>query len=214
MIEAVLFDLDGTVADTNELVFESFKQLFLKMGLEVDDDVIYSFFGEPLLNSLKKFSDEPEDLVDYFRDFNEKVHDEMIKPFDGVVKALEGLKERRIKLGIVTSKRAYMANKSLEILDLAKYFSVVVTPESTRKHKPYPEPLLKACELLGGINPENTIMVGDATYDILCGNKAGAKTVAVKYSMIGQDVLKSAGPDYMVDNLEELLPIVDALNEL
>ena len=212
MIEAVLFDLDGTVADTNELVFTSFKELFKKMGMEVEDEVIYSFFGEPLMNSLKKYSDQPEELVGHFRDFNEKVHDEMIKPFDGVIETLEGLKERGIKLGIVTSKRAFMAKKSLETLDLAKHFSVVVTPEDTRKHKPYPEPLLKACELLGGIDPKNTMMVGDATYDVLCGNKAGAKTVAVKYSMISHDVLRAAGPDYMVDNLTEILKIVDELN--
>lgn len=212
MIEAVLFDLDGTVADTNDLVFASFKQLFKKLDLDVEDEVIYSFFGEPLEYSLKKYSDYPEELMGHFREFNEKVHDQMIKPFDGVVDTLKALQKRGIKLGIVTSKREVMAKRSLKALDLTPYFSVVVTPEFTRKHKPYPEPLLKACELLGGIDPKNTIMVGDATYDILCGNKAGAKTVAVKYSMISHEVLKAAKPDFMVDNLKELLPIIDDLN--
>lgn len=213
MIEAVLFDLDGTVADTNDLVYTSFRKLFDQLGLQVEDDIIYSFFGEPLENSLKKYADNPEELLSHFRDFNEKAHDQMIKPFDGVVETLELLLEKGIKLGIVTSKREYMAKKSLLALDLTKYFSVVVTPEYTRKHKPYAEPLLKACELMGGIDPTHTIMVGDATYDILCGNKAGAYTVGVNYSMISQDVLKAANPDFMVDNLRELLPIIEKLNE-
>ncbi len=212
MIEAVLFDLDGTVADTNDLVYASFRRLFEKLEIEVEDDIIYSFFGEPLENSLRKYSDTPEELVGHFRDFNEKKHDQMIKPFDGVVETLELLLEKGIKLGIVTSKRENMAKRSLEALKLSKYFSVVVTPEYTRKHKPYAEPLLKACELLGGIDPSHTIMVGDATYDILCGNKAGAHTVGVTYSMISLDVLKAAKPDFMVDNLRELLPIIEKLN--
>ncbi len=212
MIEAVLFDLDGTVADTNDLVYSSFRKLFEKLDMEINDEVIYSFFGEPLEKSLRRFSEEPENLINHFRDFNEKAHDVMIKPFDGVTETLEKLLSKGIKLGIVTSKREYMARRSLEVLNLSKYFSVVVTPEMTRKHKPYAEPLLKACELLGGIDPKNTIMVGDATYDILCGNKAGAYTAGVTYSMINLDVLKAAKPDYMIDHLKDLLPIIEKLN--
>ncbi len=214
MIEAVLFDLDGTVADTNELVYTSFKKLFEKLQIQVEDHVIYSFFGEPLENSLKKYSDTPEELVGHFRDFNEIEHDRMIRPFKGVVETLELLQERGIKLGIVTSKREYMARRSLEALRLSKYFPVVVTPNDTTLHKPHAEPLLKACELLGDIDPKNTIMVGDATYDILCGNNAQAHTVGVKYSMISLDVLKTANPDFMIDDLRELIPIIDQLNEV
>jgi len=213
MIEAVLFDLDGTVANTNELIYESFRRLFDdKMMIEVSDQEIYSLFGEPLENSLKKYSKNAEELLPFFREFNELNHDRMIQSFTGVEEALIMLKAQGLKLGIVTSKRERMARRSLEMLGLSDYFEVLITPEYTLKHKPEPDPIYKACELLGGIDPKNTIMVGDASYDILCGNRAGATSVAVSYSMIHPDSIKKAEPHYVVDDLRELVELIHKLN--
>lgn len=214
MIEAVLFDLDGTVANTNDLIYQSFKRMFKeKMNLEVPDEVIYGFFGEPLQYSLSKYADDTKDLMAAFRAFNESNHDQMIKSFDGVKEALEMLKNENIKLGIVTSKREHMAKRSLGVLGLLDYFDVIVTPECTKEHKPNAEPLLKACELLGGINPKNTLMVGDSAFDIMCGNNASATSVAVSYTVIDPLVIKEAEPDYYIDDLRELLELVRTLNE-
>lgn len=214
MIEAVLFDLDGTVANTNELIYESFRRLFHdKMNMPVEDEVIYSLFGEPLEKSLRKYTEDTQVLTTYFRSFNEKNHDEMIRPFEGVKEALSMLKSQGLKLGIVTSKRERMARRSLEVLGLTSYFDVVVTPEYTKEHKPHAEPLLKACELLGGILPGNTIMVGDSSYDILCGNSAGATSVAVSYTLINPDAIRKAEPDFIVDDLRELVDIIMKLDE-
>lgn len=213
MIEAVLFDLDGTVADTNELIFASFRRLFEEMQLEVPDEEIYSLFGEPLENSLRKYSENTKALLPHFRSFNEANHDRMIRSFRGVEEALTMLQEKGLKLGIVTSKREGMARRSLEALGLSAYFQVLITPESTEKHKPDPEPLYKACELLGGIDPKNTLMVGDASYDILCGNRAGATSVFVSYSRIHPDVILRAKPHYRVDDLRELPGLIERLNE-
>jgi pyrophosphatase PpaX len=214
MIEAVFFDLDGTVANTNELIYQSFKRMFTdKMNMEVEDAEIYSLFGEPLTSSLLKYQEDIEEIMAYYRAYNDAHHDEMITSFEGVEEALKGLKEKGMKLGIVTSKREKMARRSLTCLGLLEYFDVIVTPEYTEKHKPAPEPLLKACELLGGIDPRNTLMVGDATYDILCGNSAGATSVAVSYSVIAPEVIKAANPHYTVDDLRELLDLVEALEK-
>ena len=213
MIEAVFFDMDGTVANTNELIYQSFKRMFTdKMQIEVEDAEIYSLFGEPLTTSLLKYQEDITDIMDYYRTYNAEHHDAMVTSFVGVEEALKALKENGLKLGIVTSKREAMARRSLSCLGLLDYFDVIVTPEYTEKHKPQPDPLWKACELAGGINPKNTIMVGDATYDILCGNSAGATTVAVSYSVIAPEVLKAANPHYTVDDLRELLQIIEEKN--
>ncbi len=182
------------------------------MKLEVKDAEIYSLFGEPLENSLLKYAEDTRDLVSYFRSFNESNHDEMIQPFEGVEEALKMLKDLGLKLGIVTSKREGMARRSLEVLGLTEYFDVIITPESTTLHKPQPEPLYKACELLGGIDPKNTLMVGDSSYDILCGNRAGATSVAVSYTLIQPETIKEADPHYTVDDLRELVGIIKELN--
>ena len=214
MIEAVLFDLDGTIANTNNLIYESFRKAFSeKLGLDLPDEVIYSFFGEPLQFSLSKYAEDTTELLASFREFNEKHHDEMIRSFDGVKEALSMLKASNIKLGIVTSKRLTMAKRSLSVLNLLEYFDVLVTPESTLLHKPDAAPLLKACELLGGISPKNTLMVGDSVYDILCGNNVGAISVAVTYSVISPEIILESEPDYIIDDLRELLDIVRKLDE-
>lgn len=213
MIEAVFFDLDGTVANTNELIYQSFKRMFTdKLKMDVEDAEIYSLFGEPLTTSLLKYQDDVTDIMDYYRTYNDQHHDTMITSFEGVEEALKAMRERGLKLGIVTSKRERMARRSLRCLGLLEYFDVIVTPEYTEKHKPQPDPLWKACELAGGIDPKNTLMVGDATYDILCGNAAGATTVAVSYSVIAPEVLASANPHYTVEDLREILAIIEDKN--
>lgn len=213
MIEAVLFDLDGTVADTNALIYASFQAMFTeKLGITVADETIYNFFGEPLEKTLRRYEEDPKDLLDFYRAHNLKHHDEMVTAFEGVEEALIHLKKKGLPLGIVTSKREEMARRSLSCLGLTKYFDVIVTPEYTKEHKPSKEPLLKACELLGGVDPTKTIMVGDAVYDILCGQGAGAYTAGVTYSKVSLDRLRALKPSYMLDDLRELLPIVDTLN--
>src|SRR5690554_1286916 len=123
MIEAVFFDLDGTVANTNELIYQSFKRMFTdKMNMEVEDAEIYSLFGEPLTSSLLKYQEDIEEIMAYYRAYNDAHHDEMITSFEGVEEALKGLKEKGMKLGIVTSKREKMARRSLTCLGLLEYF--------------------------------------------------------------------------------------------
>ena len=137
MIEAVFFDLDGTVANTNELIYQSFKRMFTdKMKMEVEDAEIYSLFGEPLTTSLLKYQEDITDIMDYYRTYNAEHHDAMVTSFVGVEEALKAVKENGLKLGIVTSKREAMARRSLSCLGLLDYFDVIVTPEYTEKHKP------------------------------------------------------------------------------
>ena len=97
MIKAVLFDLDGTVADTNTLIFESFKYTFAEHGIEnVLDEDIYAFFGEPLALSMERYTTKElaPRLVETYRSFNEVKHDEMIADFPEVVTTLQALAAR------------------------------------------------------------------------------------------------------------------------
>jgi len=214
MIKAVFFDLDGTVLDTNELILQSFRHAFTtRLNITVPDETILTFFGEPLHYSMSKYSDDVEPLLETYREFNWKHHDSMVEPFHGTVEALKELREMGLYLGIITSKRRNVAMKGIDLFDLAKYFDVIITPEDTEEHKPKAGPLLKACELLGIEDPSTTMMVGDSTYDILCGKNANASTVAVRYSKISLDILKSVSPDFLVDSLLEIPGIVKGFRQ-
>jgi|LSQX01.1.fsa_nt_gb pyrophosphatase PpaX len=214
MLKAMLFDLDGTIADTNTLIFESFRFTLKTHGIDgISDEKIYSFFGEPLFDSMQKFAPgQASELMKTYRSFNERVHDEMIRPFPGVREALAELRDMGLNLGIVTSKRGEVALRSLKVLDLTDYFRVVVTPEHTSSHKPHPAPVRHGVELLG-IRPEEAMMIGDSPYDLLSGRAAGTLTCGVDYSRINLNILYQTNPDYMISHVHELVSIVGELNK-
>lgn len=210
MIKAVLFDLDGTLIDTNKLIYDSFDKTFKdKLGIELTREQIVDFFGRPLAESFQMHvkRDNVDDLISYYREYNESIHDKMCFAFNGVVELLKSLKEKGIKLGIVTSKREDLAVRGMKISGVYDYFDVIVTPESTKLHKPNAEPVLKACKDLN-VEPKDAIMVGDSHYDIMCGNKAGCITCAVEYTYIGIEKIKEAKPDYIVKNAIDILNLV------
>lgn len=214
MIKAVLFDLDGTLLDTNELILTSFREAFKNvLNIEPPDDEIARLFGKPLVQSLIPYTeDKLGELVTTYRALNEVKHDTMCYAFPEVKDMLSELKGMGIKLGIVTSKRKVMADRGLKIAGIYDFLDVVMTPEATEKHKPDPQPALEACRLLG-VNPNEAIMVGDATFDIMCGRDAGCKTIGVKYTVVPLEELISSNPDYLIDNPMEIIEIVKSLEK-
>ncbi|MBL4932119.1 pyrophosphatase PpaX [Clostridium paridis] len=214
MIRAVLFDLDGTLIDTNKLIMDSFKKAFKEiLDIEPPEEEIAMLFGRPLVQTLGQYSEERvDDLVKTYRDYNESNHDNMCNAFEGVKEMLIQLKNMGIKTGIVTSKRASLAKRGMEISGILNLMDVIITPESTEKHKPDAEPALKACEILN-IKPSEAIMVGDATYDILCGKGAGCKTIGVKYTAIPLEELRQASPDYFIEKPMDVIEILKELKE-
>lgn len=209
MIKAILFDLDGTLIDTNNLIIKSFKHTFkTHLDIEVDEKIIVNFFGEPLATSLKPYDEENVDkMIKIYREFNEKNHDVLTKGFIGIEEALKELKSLGIKLAIVTSKRRLLAERGLDLFNIKQYFNFIVTPEDTKLHKPNGEPVLKACELLKVV-PTETIMVGDSHNDILCGKNAGSKTCLVEYTILAMEELSKYNPDYIIKDLKELVTII------
>ena len=209
MINGILFDLDGTLVDTNELIIDSFKYTFEVLKKETPSrEEIISCFGEPIYESMGKYFDDVEEAVRTYREYNLKYHDERISYFKGAKELLSILKNRGYKLAIVTSKNRSTALRALEILGLYDYFDAFVTSDDVNTHKPDPEPVLKACKLLN-LSPKETIMVGDSIYDIISGRNAGSKTCGVLYSFMKEDLLKAKADNYV----EHLLDIIYIINK-
>lgn len=211
MIKAVLFDLDGTLLDTNELIYKSFVYTF-KEGLNrnLSKDEITSFYGQPLEDTFKNYINdkiEIDRLIKMYREYNEKIHDNMCYAFDEVEELLLQLKNKGIKIGIVTSKRESLAKRGMEIAGILKYMDVIVTPECTKNHKPHSEPALYATEKLN-IEPKEAIMVGDSNFDLICGRDAGCKTCGVRYTEMDIKRLEDTKPDYFINSPKEILDLV------
>ncbi|HIW32589.1 MAG TPA: pyrophosphatase PpaX [Candidatus Paenibacillus intestinavium] len=208
--DTVLFDLDGTILDTNELIIRSFIEAL--QGVVADDfnrDHIIPSMGAPLVDQMKRFSglDDVEHLVEAYREVNLRLHDEYVKAFDYVAEVLERLQTAGVKIGVVTTKMRLTTDRGLAFVDIARYMGAVVTIDDVVNAKPHAEPVEKALALLG-VGPEKALMVGDSTVDILSGINAGVDTVAVAWSMKGEQVLKEAGATYVIHDMRDLYAIV------
>ena len=147
-------------------------------------------------------------MVAKYRAFNIANHDNIVTIFEGVYDTIKTLKENGYKIGIVTTKLSDVVNMGLRLTKLDEFFDVIVALDHVKNAKPDPEPVLMALEQLGS-SPEEAIMVGDNSHDILAGKNAGTKTAGVAWTLKGRDFLASLQPDYLLDNMSDLLTILE-----
>jgi len=206
--DPVVFDLDGTIVDTVELIVESFRFATRTVLDQVlPDEVIIAGVGRPLMYQMEQLSKEhAQELYDVYREYNHRRHDELIRGYDGVSEMLAGLKAADRRLGIVTSKSRDTTQMAFRAVGLVGRFDVVVTASDTTEHKPSPVPLLLCLNRLGAA-PGGSIYVGDSPYDIQAGAAAGMATAAVSWGVFGKQALLAAAPDYWLEEPRELLAL-------
>jgi pyrophosphatase PpaX len=208
-INTILFDLDGTLIDTNELIISTYLHTLEKYypGKYKREDVL-PFLGPTLHEVFGAMdSERVEEMVLEYRTYNLANHDALVKEFVGVMETIETLKKKGYKLAIVTTKREDVAFKGLRLMKLDHFFDVMIAYDHVKKVKPDPEPIFLALEKLDSV-PEETLMVGDNFHDVLAGKNAGTKTAGVAWTIKGRDYLAKYEPDYMLENMTDLLTIL------
>jgi pyrophosphatase PpaX len=205
----VLFDFDGTVVDTVELIRESHRHATRQvLGVELDDAKLVANVGIPLMDQMVAFSEQhAEELLRVYRQWNHRHTEELIKEYPGVGELLGALRAAGRPLGIVTSKARPVADLAFDVLPLRDYFDVIVTTEDTDRHKPAPDPVLHALSSLDA-RAEHAVMVGDAPFDLQAGAAAGCSTIAVTWGFFDRETLSVLGPDAVVDDVSELADLL------
>lgn len=208
-ITTLLFDLDGTLIDTNELIIQSFLHTFDHFcPNRFDRDDCISFIGPPLKETFAKIlPDRVDEMIAFYRQFNIKHHDQYIREFKGVYETIQRLHEENFKLGIVTSKIKDVVYLGLDAMKLTSFFPCIVAVDEVIHAKPHPESIYKALQQLDA-KPYEAIMIGDNSHDILAGKNAGTKTAGVAWSLKGKDYLLQFNPDYLLEEMNDLLAIV------
>jgi pyrophosphatase PpaX len=209
---AVLFDLDGTLADTVDLILRCYRHTMeVHRGAAGDETFWLSTIGRPLRDQLREIArdeDEVERMATTYATYQQAVHDDMVKPFPGAASTVEALKAAGSRVAVVTSKRRRMALRTLDCCGLGGAFDLLVCADDVTRGKPDPEPVRLALETLGlAHHPEGVLFVGDAPYDILAGRGAGTRTAAVEWGTYPREVLSQAGPDYWLASLSETLDL-------
>ncbi len=205
--ELVLFDLDGTLIDTIDLIYLSFKHATtIVLNEDLSREKLLRNIGRPLLDQMKVFSEEKkEDLMSTYHEYNFKNHDRMVSAYPGVPKVLGEL-SKSSRIGVVTSKRRDLALRGIELCGLSGYIEKVVAMEDTTEHKPGPAPVLLALKEFD-IKKEKSIFIGDSPFDIQAGEAAGVEAVGVTWGPFSKKELLKNKPDHIIDQIEELLKI-------
>jgi len=209
--EALLFDLDGTLADSIELILHCYRYTMrTHLGHEPDDALWLAGIGTPLVMQLQAFARSPDELLamqETYRVFQRTVHDDMVRPYPGVCETVDGLARRGIRLGVVTSKHLEMTLRTLRVCGLDEQFDVIITPEDVTHGKPDPESVHVALDRLGVRSRERVLFVGDAPFDVMAGRAAGVRTAGALWGPFGHDGLRDAAPDYLLRTFAELLSL-------
>jgi len=206
-LSTFLFDLDGTLIDSIELILRSYRHTMrLHRGHEPSDDVWMEGLGTPLWVQFRHFTEDPaeiEAMVATYRAYNLAHHDELVRPYDGVVEAVRALRARKKTLGLVTSKMRSGALRGLRVAGLEDAFRVIVGADEVTHPKPHPEPVLMALERLRA-PVAGAVFVGDSRHDLECGRAAGVKTAAVLWGPFDRAHLADLEPDYWLETPADL----------
>lgn len=207
--DTVLFDLDGTLLNTRELINRSFVHTFehFRPDHVLTDEELDSFFGPSLRQTFSRYStdeQEIEEMIQYYREFNVASHDEMVTAFPGAKSLIRTLARKGYKLGVVSSKKTDLVEHGLEIFGMRDKIKVIIGEEDVKNPKPDPEGILEAMRIL---DSKKALYVGDGVGDIEAGKNAGIDTIGVLYSDRKEQIL-AAEPTYTIHSLDQILAIL------
>ena len=217
MIKTILFDFDGTLVNTNDVIIASWQHTYKHYtGKEQSLEKITECFGEPLLITMAREFPHvpPEDSAEVYRNFQKEHCEELVNVFPGIPDLLERLKSSGYHMAIVTSRTRESANRYLSMLGIESYFDDMVSCDDTNIHKPNPEPVLLCLDKMKA-KKNQAIMVGDSAFDIKCANNAGVLSVLVGWRITGNgtEEVSDAIADYQIEKPLDLYKLLTEINQ-
>ncbi|MEG1500501.1 MAG: HAD family hydrolase [Clostridiales bacterium] len=204
-MSAIIFDLDGTLADTVPVILETSRLVCQELHIPWDKAYITSLIGLPLIQTGEKVLGEGfgQLYYDTYQKYFFGSCYKMMKLFPGVKNLLQKLHKQGYQLAIVTSKTIKGANSTIDLLEIKDFFSVVVTATDNCGHKPAPGPAFFALNRLK-TDKNDAIFVGDSAFDINCAKEAGIKSCGVTWGAYSSSSLLAAGADYLAHDINQL----------
>jgi len=207
-IKTGLFDMDGTLIDSSAAILSSVKEAARVTGLRVPaDKEIKEIIYLPSLISFKILypDKDPAKFDSVFLSLMRGKFKNMIKELPKAKMTLELLREKGIKIAIVTTKDRESAEAAIRLFQFPN--DLLLTAEDAKRVRPDPEPLLKAIELLNS-SADHTFYCGDTPPDIVQGRRAGVKTVGLTTGLYTKEELETETPDFIFDNIDAVLTIL------
>lgn len=211
--KAIIFDMDGTIADTIPLTVYALKEAVRELtGKVYSDEEIRAEFGPTDTEIVKKLVDNKngEASTELYIDFFKSNFDRFIKPIEGINELLAFIKSKGIKLGLFTGRSHRVTTIILEKLGMNHMFDVIVAGDFTKRPKPDPEGILKALDALN-TDGSDSIYVGDFDVDIAASKAAGTKSALALWSSTGDEELIKLKPDMYFRSPYEFIDLLKSL---
>ena len=209
-LPAVLFDMDGTLLDSIELILGGAEYAFDGRERRPTRAEWKALIGTPLDSMLARWATGPEDVLALrarYRQYQLEHHDRLVRLYDGVDDTLRSLHAAGHPLAIVSSKLDAGIRRSMDHFGLTPLFRSIVGLDHTTEHKPHPAPVRFALSQLG-VAASDAVFVGDSPHDIEAGRGAGVRTIAVTWGAYTRDEIAPAGPDAWIDAMTALEALV------
>ncbi len=209
MFEAVIFDWDGTLAETSKVLVLSFQKVLKEVGCVVSDKFLERLIGIGARNMFKKalesvgiaFDEEMiDELMKRKMDFQLEMVDE-VKLFDGAIELLSSL-YGRVKIALATMSNRKVLERILPEKGIDKYFDFIITADDVQKPKPDPEVFLRCADKLH-VQPEKCVVIEDSVFGVIAARKAGMRCIAVPSGAYSVQELEKEKPDLVVESLKE-----------
>lgn len=212
----LLVDFDGTLASTLDSFVYAARRALEEKGFSVDLGLLRKWLVKPFDRVVERLVGPLDEstkrrLVDRYVEIYEEVGYTYVRPNNGAAEVLRRLVDRGVRVGVVTSRTLLHGSvcKTLKHLSLDRYVGTVVTAKDVERPKPYPDQHLLALRRLGG-SPQEAFSVGDSPEDIQGSKGAGIRVAAYTGGFHTKEELAQYGPDYIIGELTELLPIFEA----
>ena len=203
-IKCVIFDLDGTIGDTVPLCIKAFKEAIEPLiNRSVSNEEIIATFGPSEEGTIMALAPEfyekgVEDYLEYYGHY----HEMCPVPFDGIIDILKLLKEKGIRIAMVTGKGKYSTDITLKKFFIDEYFEIIETGIVTGPSKP--EGIERVLKYFNDFQKDEFIYVGDAPSDIVARRKVGVPVVSVAWAqLVDSEKLKKMVPDEFFDDVKE-----------
>lgn len=215
-LDTIIFDLDGTLIDTNDIIIRSFRATFDRHfpNMEVTDYQIHSFIGPTLEQTFSNYTKDPfviQDMINSYREFYVEYEIGNFQIYPDVLEVVQDLKDKNYNLAILTSKFKEAAWPSFTHYKLDELFDVFISLDDVE----YPKPHQNAVETVLSHFPDynDAIMIGDNQGDVMAGNNAGIYSAGVAWSLKGRDHLMEAQPDFMLENMKDIYRVIRTIEE-
>ena len=204
LFNGFIFDIDGTLTSTNQLIFDSFNFIAKKyLNRIFSDEEIISLFGPTEDVILKEWCGDKyeEARKDYYKYYS--AHHGIAGLYDGIKEILHHVRSKGYPIGIFTGKGREASIITLTKLGVDHYFDLIITGDDVQNHKPAPEGILKFVNHFG-LNTERVLMIGDSVSDVIASKEAGIKIASALWDSYAHEKVKTLQSDYYFHSVEEL----------